>query len=395
MSRRTAPHRPRPCFATCDGGFEPLLTAELEALGMQGVRAGNRGVHFEADRAGLWTVNLLSRLANRVLMPIAEFPAMDQQALYAGAGRIHWEAWMANTRTLSVEAQGDQGDLRHTGFVALVIKDAICDRFREQTGQRPNVNRRSPDVTIHARLEEGRVVLALDSSGARLHRRGYRAEAGEAPLKETLAASLIAQSGWTPDQPFVDPMCGAGTLVIEAALQAADRAPGLIRLRKGGFAFERWLDHDPARFAEVVSAARAREAAQVAAPRGPIVGSDVDPEVVAMARRNAARAGVADRVQFFVQDLADVAAPEADGPGVLITNPPYGERLGDRETLTPLYDVLGTVLKHRFTGWTAWVLAGEGAPIKAIGLRPSLKRPVRNGPLHCQLSRYELFKGSR
>ncbi|MCA9545471.1 MAG: RNA methyltransferase [Myxococcales bacterium] len=384
---RTAPHRPRPCFASCDGGAERHLAAELEALGLASVHPAHRGVHFEADRVGLWRVNLHSRLANRVLMPIAEFPAASKEALYGGVRRVSWEQWFDLHRTFAVEAQGTQGRLTHTGHSALVVKDAIADRMRELRGRRPNVDRRRPEVVIHVRLSEGRAVLSLDASGARLHRRGYRREAGEAPLKETLAAGLIARSGWQPGQPFMDPMCGSGTLVIEAALQAAGRAPGLVRLGLGErFACQHWADHDGAAFEATV--AEVRGAAKITPTL--IVGSDVDPRMVAMARRNAERAGVADLIRFEVRDLVDTEAP-APGPGVLVSNPPYGERLGEVEALRTLYDKLGSVLKHRFSGWTAWILAGEKAPLKAIGLKPETREPLRNGPIRCELASYSLW----
>lgn len=375
----------RSLYATCDHGFEAALAEELAELGGHAIVPGHRGVAFAADREGLWRVTLGSRLANRILLPIAEFPASNRPAFHAGVQRIHWPRWFGVHRTFAVDASSHRSSQEHTGFIAQVAKDAICDRFRADTGRRPDVDRERPEVVVNIHLDEDHCTVSLDAAGTKLHRRGWRSATGEAPLKETLAAGMLRLIGWHPDVPLVDPMCGSGTFLIEAALMASHTAPGLLRLGREGFAFERWADHDPTAFSRLLAELRAR--VRSASPT--LVGWDVDLDVLAAARHNARRAGV--DVRFEVGGLASVQAPE--GPcGVLITNPPYGQRLAADEDL---YRALGDVLKQRFPGWTAWVFAATDAPIRAIGLKPTRKIPLRNGPIECRLCRYEMYAGRR
>lgn len=393
MSRRTAPHRPRPLYAPCDTGLEQVLADELRALGASDVKPGHRGVHFVGDRHTLWRVNLASRVANRVLMPVAEFPCRTNEDLYDGIYRVNWGAWFDTRRSIAFDASSHRSTLSHTGYLAQLAKDALCDRFREETGRRPNVDRRSPDIPINVRVSRDHCVVSLDASGPRLHKRGYRTESGAAPLKETLAAGILAMTGWTPEQPLVDPMCGAGTFVLEAGLIATNTAPGLLRLgrRRPGFAFMRWLDHDQAAFDKLlVEFERA-----IVRPEVIITGSDTDLGVLGVARRNAERADLEGIVSFTHQPLSAAAAPEGSSPGVVVVNPPYGERLGRGDDLSGLYVQLGDTFKQRFSGWEAWVLAGNEAPIKKVGLRPASKTPLRNGPIQCTLSRYPLYRGSK
>lgn len=381
----------RPMHATCDAGLEAVLAAELEALGAADVTPVPRGASFRGDRNILWRANLCCRVANRILLPIAEFPARDRDALYAGARRVDWLAFFGPRHTIAVDARSHRSHLQHTGFIAQVVKDAICDAIRSRTGRRPTVDRRRPDIPVNVRLVEDHCTLSLDSSGARLHRRGYRREAGEAPVRETLAAAILALAGWDGEEPLIDPMCGAGTFPIEAALKARRIAPGLLRLGPDGegFAFQCWRGHDREAFRRLASIVRA--AARPVAP-APIVGSDVDEEVLEIARRNAERAGVITDVRFERRAVAD-AAPV--GPrGTVVVNPPYGERLGDREDLAGLYRALGDTLKQRFTGHTAWVLAGDLELAKRIGLRAEQRIELHNGPIECRLLRFDLYAGA-
>lgn len=376
----------RTLYATCDHGFEAVLADELGALGAHAVVPGHRGVHFAADREGLWRITLGTRIANRILMPIAEFPATSREAFHAGVQRIHWTRWFGVDRTFVVDASSHRSSQEHTGFIAQVTKDAICDRFRADTGRRPDVNRERPDVVVNIHLDEDHCIVSLDAAGSRLHRRGWRTATGDAPLKETLAAGMLRMVGWQPSQPLIDPMCGSGTFLVEAALIAQNVAPGLLRLGGEGFAFQRWVDHDPAAFARVEAELRAQIRPDVIPT---LVGWDADLDVLAAARHNARRAGV--NVRYEVGSLNAVQPPE--GPaGLMLTNPPYGVRLAADQAL---YVTLGDVLKQRFAGWTAWLFVANEAPIKSIGLKPSRKIPLRNGPIECRLCRYELYSGSR
>lgn len=384
--------------ATCDHGFEAALADELVELGAHRVVAGHRGVAFEANREGLWRVTVGTRLANRILMPIAEFPAPDRRSFHAGVQRVYWHRWFSVDDTFAVDASAHRSAQDHTGFIAQVAKDAVCDRFRAEVGRRPSVDRDRPAVGINIHLDEDHCTVSLDAAGTRLHRRGWRSATGEAPLKETLAAGMLRLIGWTPELPLVDPMCGAGTFLIEAGLIARNIAPGLLRLASGpapsrwaaprageaeGFAFERWADHDPVAFGHLVT--ELRDA--IRPGTATLAGWDIDAGALAAARTNARRAGV--DVQWAIGGLEQATALAAQG--VVITNPPYGQRLAADEAL---YRALGDVLKQQFTGWTAWVFAANEAPIKSIGLRPTRKIPLRNGPIECRLCRYALYAGT-
>jgi putative N6-adenine-specific DNA methylase len=382
----------RPMHATCDVGLEPLLAAELEALGAADVQPGSRGVAFRGDRNMLWRANLQSRIASRILLPIAEFPARDRDALYRGVRRVDWGAVMTPRETIAVDARSFHSQMEHTGFIAQVVKDAIVDRMREATGRRPNVERRTPDVPVNVHLAEDHCRVSLDTSGARLHRRGYRIEGGAAPLRETLAAGMLALADWDGDLPLVDPFCGSGTILVEAALKARRFAPGLFRVLPGGegFAFQRWRGHDREAFRRQVHIVRAAVRPTVDVP---IVGSDTDAAVLDLARRNAERAGVTTDVRLERKPMSEATPP---GPrGVVVTNPPYGERIGEVEKLVDLYRELGDTLKRRFPDHVAWVLVGAPELVKAIGLHADRKIPLWNGPIECRLLRFDLYAGSR
>ncbi|MCA9541497.1 MAG: hypothetical protein KC620_21515, partial [Myxococcales bacterium] len=390
LRRRDAFAVPRPMFATCAPGLEPALEAELAAVGAEQRHAAVGGVGFFGDREVMWRANLQSRVANRVLVPIAEFPAVDREALYDGASRIDWSAWFGVERTFAIDANSKDSALDHTAFIGQVVKDAIADHFRAARGRRPDVDKKRPDVRVNARIEADHCVISLDSSGDRLHRRGYRIEAGEAPLKETLAAGIVALSGWKPELPLIDPMCGSGTLLIEAAMIACDMAPGLMRARQGDYAFARWHGHNSASFGRLVEELEARKRPAPAA----LWGADYDEAVVERAVRNAERAGVAEAVSFLNTVIGRVGRPPGDA-GVVVCNPPYGVRMGAPERLEMLYTTFGAVLKDRFGGYAAWLLVSDEAPIQHIGLSPDSRTPLRNGPLHCELVEYTIYDRSQ
>ena len=380
--------RARPLYATCDTGLEKILAAEL-AVYAESVVPGHRGVAFHGDRLALWRANVESRVANRVLVPVAEFPAHDRRALYEGAKRVKWHTWFGTSQTIAVDATIHQSAFQHSGFVAQVVKDGVCDRFRAEVDRRPSVDRKRPDVRINLRVHGDACTLSIDSSGERLHRRGYRIEGGEAPVKETLAAGILTLANWRGDQTLVDPMCGSGTFLIEAALVASRTAPGLLRLARGDYGFMVWYGHRADQFERYLEKLRARI---LPLPPGRVFGSDVDPEVIAMARANVERAGFTDAIELATVDVAQRQVPPGVSPGLVVTNPPYGQRMqGDLEAL---YVALGQMLKRRFAGYTAHILVGESAPIKRIGLKTSRKTSLHNGPLPCTLARYRLFSGS-
>ena len=379
--------RPRPLYATCDNGVEDLLAAELEALGADRVFPGHRGVGFFGDRQLMWAANVHSRIANRILVPVAEFPATDKETLYAGVERVNWTNWFRSNQTLAVDASSHRSALEHTGYMNQVTKDAICDRFRSEGQRRPSVDKRRPDIRINVRVQDDHCVVSLDSSGERLYRRGYRREAGDAPLKETLAAAILMRSGWNGTTALVDPMCGAGTFLVEGAMMALGIPPGLSRARKGHFAFAAWHGHRAPVYQKWLSELEA------SLPRpdiAPITGGDVDPEVLDRAVANAERAGVREAIELMRGPIGQARPPKGAPPGVVVVNPPYGKRLGRGEDLPQLYAELGRTLKFHFTGYTAFVIAADEAPANRIGLRANDRWPMRNGAVPCHLMRFEL-----
>lgn len=370
-------------FATVARGLEPIAAQELERLGAQSVLPDFTGVHFVGDKALLYRVNLWARTIFRVLVPICEFPCPNPDALYREIQKISWDNYLQPHNTLAVNSTGGNQKLNHTHFTALQVKNAIVDQQRLKFGQRSSVDANNPDVLINAHIHEDRCILSLDSSGASLHRRGYRQAMGAAPLKETLAAALLDMAEWDSSLAFLDPLCGSGTLPLEAGLKALNIAPGLFRQK---FGFESWPDFDEQLWEKLLSEAHNSEIPDLKAP---ISGSDRDPDVLNQARTNAQRCGIEHQIKFTTTELSQVEAP-ADC-GVLICNPPYGERLGDSQELAALYTSLGDIFKQRFKGWTAFILTGNKELAKRVGLRASRRIPVYNGSLACTLLKYELY----
>ena len=372
-------------MATCSRGLEEVLRAELMALGHEEAASGRGMVSFRGDLAAVYRANLWLRTATRVLRLLSEGPAGTREALYELASRVPWEEVVARGQTIMVESAGTAPAFRNTGFASLVVKDAAVDRLRARLGSRPYVDRKLADVRIHVHLASARAGIALDSSGEPLSHRGYRPRGGPAPLSETLAAGVLLLAGYDGTQPLLDPMAGTGTIAIEAALIATRAAPGSRR----SFACERWPDHQPACLLQARQAARLRRQPPTAA----VVASDNEARAVAACRRNAREAGVGETVKVEARDVRELVLP---GPGAMIvTNPPYGERLGIPAELAGLYRDLGDALKRRASGATAWLLAGNLELAKSIGLRASRRIVLFNGPIECRLLRFDLYEGSR
>ena len=376
-------------FAAAPSGVEPLLTAELAALGAAQVKPMRSGIRFRGTLETAYRACLWSRTASRILLPLAELPVADSPALYAGVLELPWEEHLAPEGTLSVEFSGNCPGIDHSHYGAQRVKDAIVDRFRARCGQRPNVNRLQPDLRIHVQWRDGQATVSLDLSGDSLHRRGYREATVTAPLKETLAAALLLKSGWTEiaaaGGPLLDPLCGSGTLAIEAAWIAGDRAPGLSREHWG---FSGWLGHIPALWNRLLAEARERWAAgQSRIPL--ILASDQDPKAVRATWVNAGRAGIADRLRIERREWIAVEPPPG-APGLVIINPPYGERLGEQDEIAALYVQIGERLKARFAGWRAALFTGNPDLGKRMGLRADKVHAFHNGPLDCRLLRFRV-----
>lgn len=379
-----------PLFATCPKGVEPLLAAELATFGASDVKERNGGVSFSGEQLVAYRACLWSRLAIRVLMPLTTFPLPDADALYAGAKTIDWPELFDISSTFAIEVAGHSPNVTHTNYAGLKVKDAIADAFREKLGERPNVDPESPNIRVHLHMDKLNATLSLDLAGDSLHRRGYRSRSVEAPLKENLAAAILIRAGWPAlmeqNAPLLDPMCGSGTLVIEAAMMAADIAPGLERLRWG---FEHWLEHKPKVWNDLVAEARVRKAKGLAKKLPLMMGQDLDVSTIKSARLNAERAGLGNKLQWQVVDASEMRPP-GDKPGLVVVNPPYGERLGAEAEIIKLYSLFGSALKMRFTGWKASVFTGRADLGPRIGLRTSSIYALFNGALPCKLLNFDL-----
>ncbi|HEV7490794.1 MAG TPA: bifunctional 23S rRNA (guanine(2069)-N(7))-methyltransferase RlmK/23S rRNA (guanine(2445)-N(2))-methyltransferase RlmL [Rhodanobacteraceae bacterium] len=382
----------RTYFATCAKGIEYLLRDELRALGAPAAHEKLAGVQFSGDLAMGYRACLESRLASRILMPLAEFDAADADALYAGVQSIDWTLHLAVDGTLAVDAVSTASTMRHTQFIAQRVKDAIVDQFRASTGARPSVDIEQPSVRINLRLYRDRATLSLDLSGTPLHRRGWRRGQGEAPLKENLAAAMLLRAGWpqvfAAGGALVDPMCGAGTLLIEGALMAADAAPGLLREY---FGFLGWRGHDGVLWSTLLDDARQRAEQGLRKLPALFFGYDNDPHVLNEAKRNAQAAGVAGFLHLARRDVDHLQRPEeCTSPGLVICNPPYGERIGEQSKLAPLYHTLGDRLRTQFIGWRAAIITSDDELGHALGLRAQKRYVLFNGALECRLLTFDL-----
>ena len=364
--------------------LEPVLAQELEALGATDIEQGRRMVSFTGDKKVLYRANYRLRTALRILLPIASFRANDPDELYRQLKRLDWSEWMQAGDTFAFDTVVYSETFTHSKYVGYRAKDALVDFFTERGEKRPMVRLDNPDRLFHIHISHDEVTLALDSSGESLHKRGWRAAQTEAPLSEVLAAGILLLAGWQGETDFIDPMCGSGTFLIEAAFIARGIAPGSFRK---SFAFQRWADYDPALFADVEAECR-----ELKPFEHHIYGSDSSIEAVKVARHNVRTAGLADLITVSHRAMQDCPAPEA--PALIVTNPPYGERLRLRDG-EELYRMIGERLKHNYAGSTAWILAYKLEHFDKIGLRHSDRIKMLNGSLECELRAYTLFAGKR
>jgi putative N6-adenine-specific DNA methylase len=371
-------------FAPCPRGLAPALAEELTALGAKDAKAAEAGVSFEAPFAFAYAANLNSRIASRILARVAQFPYKSEDDVYAGAKAVGWGEHFLPERTFKIETNAHRSPLKSLDFATLRVKDAIADVFRAAIGRRPSVAARDPDVRVHAFLGATTCTLYLDTSGEPLFKRGRRDHVGEAPLKKNLAAGILRIAGWTPGEPLLDPMCGAGTLLSEAAEIALGRAPGRAR----AFGFEKLARFEPAAWERARAQALAAEKPVTALA---IFGSDLYGRSLGNAAMNLRDAGLEGAVTLKQANLLELSAPAPNG--MLVTNPPYGVRLGEKERLAAFYPELGTLLKQKFAGWTAFVLSGDPELAKLIRLKPSRKTVLYNGALECRLYEYRMVAG--
>jgi putative N6-adenine-specific DNA methylase len=374
-------------FATCPRGLESLLSEDLAAAGAADRETVPGGVHFSADWRGCYALNLHSRIATRVLWRVAHGRYAKEDDIYRLARDAPWPRWFDVERSVRVDVVAVKSPLKSLEFITLRIKDAICDRFRADEGVRPRVDTREPDVRVHGFLTAEACTLYLDTSGAPLHQRGLRQKTVETPLKENLAAGILRLSGWQPGTPLLDPMCGSGTFLTEAAQMALSIAPGA-----GGrsFGFQRLRNFQRETWKALLDAAQ--EAEQTARP-AQIWGSDISAVAVRAALANLDRAGLLPAVTLCRGDLLEIDAPAPTG--VLIANLPYGERLSDQEELAAFYPRLGSALKHRFAGWNCHLLTADRRLPKRMRLDPDKKTPLFNGAIECRLFKFVMVAGSR
>ncbi|HHR6050873.1 TPA: bifunctional 23S rRNA (guanine(2069)-N(7))-methyltransferase RlmK/23S rRNA (guanine(2445)-N(2))-methyltransferase RlmL [Providencia alcalifaciens] len=375
-------------FASTARGLEELLKTELEALGASQCKVAQGGVYFQADDRVMYQSLLWSRLASRILLPLNDFDVYSDLDLYLGVQAIDWSEIFSVDDTFVVHFTGTNEEIRNSQYGALKVKDAIVDSFVRKLDQRPDVARQEADIRINVYLNKERASVALDLSGDSLHIRGYRDLAGQAPLKETLAAAIISRSGWQKNTPMVDPMCGSGTLLIEAAMIAADRAPGLYRQHWG---FNAWLKHNPELWREVVTEAQVRFRQGLKDTTSRFYGFDIDKRVLDMARTNARRAGLQDLITFNHGDAAALENPvKTDIKGTIISNPPYGERLESEPALIALHSQFGRVVKARFPGWRLSIFSASPELLSCLQLRSEREFKAKNGPLDCVQKNYQL-----
>ncbi len=379
---------PLALFATTPRGLESVLADELRELGAERVHAVRAGVAFDGDLELAYRACLWSRVASRVLLNLARFPVADGDALYAAVRELPWEEHLDPDGTLAVNATLSGSPITHSHFAALRVKDAVVDRLRDLHGRRPSVDRVQPSLRLNLVLQKRRGVLSIDLSGEALHRRGYRPSGAPAPLKENLAAGILRLAGWPEvaarGGALVDPLCGTGTLPIEAAQMAAGIAPGLNR---DYFGFLGWLGHEPEIWTRLRDEAQTRpDLSRVP----PLFASDHDPKVVAQARQAAATAGVGDLIRFTVQPLVEAVTPDGTPSGLVVANPPYGERLGDSDTAVRIHADLGRALRARFRGWQAAVLSGDTGLARRLGAEAATTHPLFNGALPCALTCWEV-----
>lgn len=364
-------------------GLENVLAEELKNLGAQKVEILTRAVSFEGDKELMYKANLCCRTALRILKPVYKFTARNETILYKKMGKFDWSSLLDYKGTLAIDSAVSSKFFSNSKYIALKAKDAIVDQFREKTGMRPSVDLDDPTVRLNLHIAEEECTVSVDSSGASLHKRGYRTGINEAPLNEVLAAGLVLLSGWDRKSNFIDPMCGSGTIVIEAALYAYNIAPGLIRKHYG---FMKWKDYDKNLWENLL-----REAESAVTPFShQLVGSDISSEYIGYAKSNARLAKLEGKIKLTRKPFEEMNPPE--GGGVMITNPPYGERM-EQEDIDLFYKAIGDRLKKAYSGYDAWVLSSNKEALKKLGLHPYKKIPIKNGPLDCKFLKFPMYSG--
>lgn len=366
-------------------GLEDILSEELKSIGCENVRPSKRAVEFSGDNEAMYKANYSCRTALRILKTIKTFKAVSEEELYNGIANMDWYEIFDVENTFAIDSVVNSKFFRHSKYVALKAKDAVVDRFRKRFGERPSVNTENPDVRINIRIFNDEVTVALDSSGSSLHRRGYRTETGPAPMNEVLAAGLVLLSGWKADCNFIDPMCGSGTILMEAAMLANDIPPGYYRKDYG---FENWKDFDK----DIWEKIKAEAVPDQKEFEHRIIGSDISGKMISIARNNIKNARMHKDIELQIMNMVDYKPPA--GGGLVITNPPYGERM-KLEDVKALYKKIGDTLKQNFSGFDAWLITSDLEAMKFIGLRPSRKITVFNGPLECRFLKFSIYAGSK
>lgn len=365
-------------------GLEDVLAQECRQLGFRDIEILNRAVRIRAGQKDVYRANYHLRTALKVLVPVNHFLAETEDALYEGVRQTDWGLFLDPSMTLAVEVVLHSRLFSHSKFLAQKTKDAIVDQIREHTNRRPRVDLESPDIRISLHIDENKVGVYLDSSGDPLYMRGYRVGQHQAPLNEVLAAGILMLAGWKGQGNLVDPMCGSGTLLIEGAMMAHGLPPGMYR---EAFGFEKWKDFDADLFDEVTE-----EEVSVKPFTHQIVGGDIQVKNILMAKETLKRASLIKKIELVHQPMEEFIPPA--GGGFLVTNPPYGERIGSPK-LIQLYSDLGTRLKHHYAGYEAWIFSGSVQGMKNVGLRPTRRYPLLNGSIPCSLSGFQLYKGSK
>ena len=371
-------------FAPCPRGLESILAAELKKLGAFSVQTHDSGVKFQGSWYTCYRTNLESRIASRILWQVTKQPYINETDIYKISHALPWNEWISSTHTIRVNVAAKKCPLRSLEFVTLRIKDAICDKFRELTSKRPSVNTVNPDIRIHGFLDTHELTLYLDTSGDALFKRNLRKTTGEAPLRENLAAGILQLSGWKPGIPLLDPMCGSGTILLEAVQIALNIAPGI----KRNFAFEKFKKFDNTLWKKIKEESINQQKKTL---QQPIYGSDLYGDALVDAHTNLDMAGFSDLVVLKQGNILEIPAPASTG--ILITNPPYGKRVGNQNELAELYPKLGDILKKKFVGWNAYFLTGDALLPKLIRLAASRRIPLFNGAVECRLLEYKIVAG--
>ena len=376
-------------FASCPTGLADLVEKELQELGLKTGTKTMGGVVFDSNWEGCYKANLHSRFASRILKPLLDFPAYTPEEIYNNVRKHDFTKYIKPDQTIAIDATVRESKMADQRFLAMKVKDAIVDQFRDKYGVRPNVSNDNPDLRIHIKGVRNQFHMQLDTSGHSLFMRGYRTKTGEAPLKENLGAGFIALAGWDKKSPLLDLFCGSGTILIEAAMMAANMAP---RIHREGFGFMNLLDFNQEAWLKVLDEAESQELESIEAL---LFGYDHDKRVLQMAKDNARNAGVAKFIEFKNTPIS-VAAPPPEVPaGMILTNPPYGARIGDEDNLKDVYRDLGFTLKTRFDGWDAWILSGNKELLSEMKLKSTQKVFLMNGNIECRLLKYEMYKGTK